>query len=519
MNIANILDEQARTRPDATAIIERGRSISFRELNEATARCATLLTRSGIQKSSVVLMLHPISIDLYVFLIALLRLGAIAMVVDPSAGRKHLEDCCRMLPPQAFFGSTAANLLALTSRSLRQIPLKFSSSWMPGAQNIQRAHELSTMDEIAEVDDDSAALVTFTSGSTGRPKAAQRGHRFLIAQNRVLQTTLGLSPESVDLPTLPIFVLSNLAAGTTSVLPDADLRRPGSIDANRLARQIREHSIESTAGSPALFARLVEHGGPFPSLRRVFAGGAPVFPKLMRACANVFPNSEITAVYGSTEAEPMAELRWSEVSADDLRSMSDGGGLLAGKVVPAVQLRIIRDQWGKPLGRLCHHAFEEIHTRQGEPGEIVVTGDHVLKGYLHGEGDEETKFNVDESRWHRTGDLGYFDVKGRLWLLGRCAAKIEDSKGTLYPFAVESAAQELEGIRRAAVIGENGRRVLVVEGEAGARVSQAELKEKLSWAQLDSILALKCIPVDRRHNAKIDYPALRDLLKNHQSRL
>ena len=141
----------------------------------------------------------------------------------------------------------------------------------------------------------------------------------------------------------------------------------------------------------------------------------------------------------------------------------------------------------------------------------MVSGAHVLSGYLHGHGDEETKFSVDGTRWHRTGDAGYLDERGRLWLLGRCSARIEDAHGSLYPFTVECAAHEHPGVQRAAVILHQGKRLLAVELVAGANVD--ELKKSLAWARIDIIRAFEKLPVDKRHNAKIDYPALREMLK------
>src|SRR6185369_11013626 len=106
-------------------------------------------------------------------------------------------------------------------------------------------------------------------------------------------------------------------------------------------------------------------------------------------------------------------------------------------------------------------------------GEIVVAGGHVLRGYLHGHGDEETKIRVGDAIWHRTGDAGYLDDRGRLWLLGRCSARIVDARGTLWPFAVECAARAVEGVERAALAEVDGGRVLAlqIEGDA-AKVSE-----------------------------------------------
>ena len=88
----------------------------------------------------------------------------------------------------------------------------------------------------------------------------------------------------------------------------------------------------------------------------------------------------------------------------------------------------------------------------------------MLTGYLHGTGDSETKMRVGDRVWHRTGDAGYLDDRGRL-LMGRCSARIDDAHGTLYPFAVEAAAQAVDGIARAALIARDGARLLAIEFE------------------------------------------------------
>ena len=210
-------------------------------------------------------------------------------------------------------------------------------------------------------------------------------------------------------------------------------------------------------------------------------------------------------------AEPIAEIALDEIGDEDRAAMLHGRGLLAGRPVSEIQLRILRDQWGTPLAPLTTLEFDACCLSANEPGEIVVTSHHVLTGYLHGQGDEETKFKVDGNVWHRTGDAGYLDIQGRLWLLGRRAAKIVDARGTLYLFAVECAASHHPNVKRAALILQKGQRLLVVALDE-KRQGLNELRGALAWADLDEIRVLNTIPVDKRHNAKVDYPALSKML-------
>ncbi len=524
MNIALLLSERARQLGEATALIDarhgQDRVVSFLALDAITARVADEVTACGIRKGDGVLILHPMAIELYIFLIALFRIGAVGMFLDPSAGRKYIDHCMSIYAPRAFFGSWKAQMLRLWTPSLRQVSLSFCTSRFPathlvsidGGAKQKQNHAITDLENVAP------ALITFTSGSTGQPKAALRTHGFLIAQHDALQRSLNLRQGSRDLTTLPIFVLANLASGVTSVLPDADMRAPGKIDALPVLNQIERHAVATTAAPPAFIARLAAEckrtKKQIPQLKHLFMGGAPVFPSDLRQASELFPNAEITAVYGSTEAEPMAEVDLSQIAEEDFAAMEQGKGLLAGIPVPAIALRILRDQWGTPMGAMTNQEFNSLCLDQQKIGEIVVSGSHVLPGYLNGAGDAETKFDVDGVRWHRTGDLGWLDARGRLWLMGRASAAIHDRHGILYPFTAECAAMQVQGVSRAAVLQVAGRRVLAIEADH-ADVS-SEVARDLAWTHLDEVRVLTSIPMDKRHNSKIDYGSLAAILSKSQ---
>jgi olefin beta-lactone synthetase len=523
MNLCELLLARAREHPALQAIVQStpagDTSISFSDLDSRSAKAAAMLHRVGIGRGDRVLLLIPMSIDLYVALVGILRLGAVVTLLDPAAGVPHVDRCCHMARPEALIASSKAQVLRLLSAGLRAIPTKFTLGvrWLPGhawhALNGATPHS-----QLEELSPEDPALLTFTSGSTGQPKAAVRSHGLLLAQQEALGQALDLQPGTRDLTTLPVFVLSNLAAGVTSVIPDADLRTPGAINPLPVLAQIERHAPSSVVASPALLQRLAatcnQSGGSMPSFRKVFTGGAPVFWHVLDALAKAAPNARVFSVYGSTEAEPIAEIAHDQLTSEDRLATEHGKGLPAGIPVPQVRLRIIADRWGTPIGPFESTDLERLTLQTGEIGEIVVAGQHVLKGYLNGQGDEETKFRVDGESWHRTGDSGYLDGKGRLWLTGRCQGKIVDERGTIYPLQVEGAAHAMFDVRRAALIESRSRRMLVVEpGAAWSEDSERALLARLDWARLHRVVAVNRIPVDRRHNAKIDYPALVRLIE------
>ena len=90
------------------------------------------------------------------------------------------------------------------------------------------------------------------------------------------------------------------------------------------------------------------------------------------------PNGRVTVVYGSTEAEPIAPLDWDKVLPADLAAMYAGKGLLVGRPVHQIDLRIMRNQWGSPLPAMNERAFAELALPRERGGEIAVSGAHVL---------------------------------------------------------------------------------------------------------------------------------------------
>ena len=510
MNLVARLLARAAERGDQPAIVEahRGRDTvtSFSRIAERSARAAAVLETQGIARGDAVLFLAPMGAGLYAWLLGALRLGAVALFLDPSAGRAHVSRCLRRLAPRAFVGSRRAHLLRLVVPEMRRIPVQVCADGrLPFC--LSEAHAEGAAATLAACADGDPALVTFTSGSTGEPKAVVRSHGLLLEQHRVLEKALALRAGMADLTTLPIFLLANLASGVTSVIPEGDLARPGAVDARPILGQLARWRPQSCGAAPAFVERLCEaceaSGSDLGPLARLHVGGAPVFPDLIARATRLLPRGELVAVYGSSEAEPVAHVGGREIEPDELARMREGGGLLAGRPIEDIECAILPARWGTPLGPFTRARFDATRLGPEAAGEIVVSGRHVVGGYLGGEGDAETKFEVDGRRWHRTGDLGRFDAHGRLWLLGRCSAALATAKGMLYPFAVECAAQQVPGVRRAALARIGGRIVLAYEAQRSVN-----LRPALAWAAIDEVRRVDRIPLDARHNSKVDYPAL-----------
>lgn len=501
-NLTRVLENQAARRPEQAALVHgHGGSesmISFGQLARQVEIAAAGWRRAGLKEGDAVLIFHPMSIELYVALLGLLRAGMVAVFVDPRAGLGHLKHAREKGNVRAILASPGTAWICQLMPALWGAgPLLTPARLAELGGNADAGQR-----RVAETNADSPALITFTSGSTGRPKGIVRTHGFLLRQHELLAEHLHLRAGEVDLTALPIFALANLASGVTSVFVPGKAGRPAEADPRLLQQQILKWKVTRSAGSPALYERLAEAPEAVRQMRQIYTGGAPVFPQLLARLQELNPDLRLVSVYGSTEAEPIAHAEWTGTQP------AGGFGLFQGQPIDEINLAILKDHSGEPLGELSAARFTELRQPAGEPGEIVVSGGHVIQGYLGGEGNAETKFHVEGTAWHRTGDAGYLDEAGNLWLLGRCTAIARKSTSPAdYPFAVEVAAMDFAEVERAALLEHADRRLLFLQ----AAREPAQLREKLHWARLDEIRVIPRIPLDRRHQAKVDYPRLRKL--------
>ncbi|MDZ4754108.1 MAG: AMP-binding protein [Phycisphaerae bacterium] len=497
MNLYHLFARSIADLKDSPALIDQGGvTVTFGELDARVAHTVTLLAQHGITRGSTVLMLQPMGIEMYVVLLAVIRAGAMAMFFDPSAGRAHIARCCARRMPDAIAAGWKGHTLRLVSPSLRRIRTKLAFGRVPFCDaSFHQSAELAPTTLITDVPDTAPALITFTSGSTGVPKAAVRTHGLLRAQYERLVGAIDLAPGQRDLTTLPVFVLANLAAGVTSLLP-------GSKTAHR------ERKPDRTVISPTNLGFLAFLTAP--TLRRIYTGGGPVYLDLLDLFAKSFPAARVTVLYGSTEAEPIAHVHADALDESDREAMRNAGGLCVGAPIERIALRVIADVFGTPIAPMTARELDSRTMPARAIGEIVVSGDHVLPGYLDGVGDDETKFRVDGVVWHRTGDSGYLDERGRLWLTGRCAARIDDEHGRTYTLPVECAARARLGGRTAYVL-HRGRRILLATSH-GESVDAEGLRREIPWVHIDDVRIVRQVPYDARHQAKIDYLALRRML-------
>ena len=521
-NVLSVLHEVARRVPDRPALILESGSITFGGLRDRIGRAAAGLRRLGLGPGDRAIVMIPMSIDLYVAMLALLEIGAVAVFVDPWIGRRQIASFAAFAEPRAWIGIAKSHLLRLLDARLRGIPVAITAGrrlgpW-PAPLSLAELEREQGDGTIHPAATDDPALITFTTGSSGEPKGTNRTHGFLLAQRAALAAEFPAQEGDVEMTMFPVFALNNLAAGVPSVVPPMDFRRVDRVDAGRVLALMRRHGVTTCTASPPFFDRLAASSEKLPVLRRLLTGGAPVSDAQLRVWQRAFPKPEILVAYGSTEAEPVAHLTAEERLAATNPDRPLAPGYCAGTPISRIRTKVVRIHSG-PI-ELGEEGWAPWELPAGEIGELVVTGEHVCRDYYrNGQAVRENKIADGDGVWHRMGDTGSFDPAGRFWLAGRVHSTIRRAGALVHPQLIEQAARGDDSrLRRVAAVGmlypELGERVvLVVETEETGIADEIARRLAAAGLAVDAVLLTRePLPVDPRHNSKIDYGKLRESL-------
>ena len=548
-NVTSLMAEIARTFPKKPALVfvrdGKNELISFGELWRDAQSTAAGLTNLGLCRGDRVIVMIPMSIDLYVCLLAVIQMGAVAVFVDPWIGAKQIASFSAFAEPSAFVGINKSHFLRWSNSRLRSLKISVTNEFRIGPFPAQ--HSLSKLKlsipkssepfaSIAKVAPDHPALITFTSGSSGVPKGANRTHRFLRAQHLALKHEFPYLPNDVDMPMFPVFALNNLVTGITSVVPAMDFRKVAEVDGDCILKQIRDWNITTCTASPPLLDRLataVERIGPIAGkpkipLRRVLTGGAPVSNEQLQLWTSAFETetgpTEVIVAYGSTEAEPVSHIDGLErIKIHDQAADSKQFGFCTGKPNKLVQAKIIRIS-KNPID-LSVQSLAEIELPTGEIGELIVSGEHVCCDYYKNQdasaANKLAVGNTDSPTiWHRMGDTGYFDEAGRFWLVGRVHTTIFRKNDMIHTQLVEQIAKRASSkIEQVAAIGcrdpilDEAIVIVVVTQSEYQNDIEGQIRVAIKEANqpCDQIVFTRTpLPVDPRHNSKIDYEKVRE---------
>jgi acyl-coenzyme A synthetase/AMP-(fatty) acid ligase len=353
------------------------------------------------------------------------------------------------------------------------------------------------------------AAVGFTSGSTGPAKGVAYRHHQLQAQRDALVDLYSIDQSDGLVAAFGPFALLGTLMGIPSVVPDMSVTLPGSLTATALADAAGAIDATLVFASPAALRNVAatadelspDQAGALERGRLLLSAGAPVPAEVLRSVADLMPNAEAHTPYGMTEVMPVADISLTEIDA-----AGDSEGVCVGFPVEGVDVAI------SPIDGEGH-AVGPLTSESGVVGEVCIRAPHMRDGY--------DKLWMTQSAasqpkgWHRSGDVGHFDANGRLWIEGRLVHVITSAAGLVTPIGLEHAIAVLEAIDQVSVVGigpVGTQQVIVVLSLVTGRRRPDLVDEELSdrvrelagATDIAAVLVVPSLPVDKRHNSKID---------------
>ena len=400
MNLAHILAQSAAAHPQRPALVGDTGTVTHQEIDRQARVAAGALRARGIEPGDRVALMLPNGPAFVAAALGTWRLGAVIVPLNFLLAKPEVESRLEASTPRVF---------------------------VEGEDELQAE----PLDEIVDREDADPATILFTSGTSGKPKGAILTHGSLGAAARNVQNALELGPEDVVLGAAPFSHVLGLSAGLVSTLMSgAALAIVRRFEPEPALALMTETGTTILLGVPTMciaLSQAARSADALPPVRIAHVGGAAVPAEVARDFERTF-GGEVYEGYGLTELSGLATtyVRGQE------RKVGSVGTPLGGTELRVVSLE------GEP-----HPA--------GEVGEIEFRGPSVIPGYW--ENPEATAEAIDEDGWLATGDLGYLDDDGYLFLVDRKKDLILRGGYSVYPREVEEALYEHPDVLEAAVIG------------------------------------------------------------------
>lgn len=435
-DISALVAEAAAEVPDRQSLVESGgRTLTWLQLEDEVGRIATGLGAHGIRAGQRVMIVVGNRIEFVTTYLGVLRAQVVAVPVNP---RSTSGEVARMIADSGtrlvVTDETAVEVVRASLAELVDVPAPtvVVTGAEPGEGEVAlaalRAEVVRPVPPLP--DPEKLAALLYTSGTSGRPRAAMLSHRALLAN---IEQVAAVEPpmmhgDDVVLGVLPLFHVYGLNAVLGGVLRHrARLLLVEHYDPQAVLDLIDDEACSVVPIAPPVFAHwlpdehLRERLGP---VRLVLSGSAPLEPEVIERFTAT-TGIPVHQGYGLTEAAPVVT---STLCSREPRVGSVGAAL------PGIELRLVDETWGQVEGE--------------DPGRIQVRGDNLFSGYWPDGAD-----GPDADGWYATGDVGFLDASGDLFLVDRVKELVIVSGFNVYPTEVEDVIREVDGVAEAAVIG------------------------------------------------------------------
>ncbi len=449
-NLASIVSAGAAHDAAAPAVRLGERTLAFGDLEDDSARVATLLREHGLEVGDRVGVMLPNVLEFPLAYYGVLRAGGIVVPMNVLLKRReiafYLQDSgAKLILAWHGFADEARAGAADAGAELIAIEPEELAATLAG---------LEPTAEIVDTDAEDTAVILYTSGTTGKPKGAELSHRNLDENSEIVsRTTCLVEAGDVVLGALPLFHSFGQTVGMNgSLRRGACLTLVPKFDPGAALATIDRDRVTHFYGVPTMFGALLHHPGredfDTSSLRICITGGASMPVEVLHGFEEAF-GAELLEGYGLSETSPTA-------SSGFPGKLRKPGSI--GTPLEKVEMRIVDEN------------DEEVP--QGEVGEIVIRGHNIMKGYWGKP--EATAEAIRGDGWFHSGDMGREDEDGYFYVVDRKKDMIIRGGYNVYPREVEELLYEHPAIREAAVVGvphpewgeEVGAAVVLEPGEA-----------------------------------------------------
>jgi len=512
--VFKILDDAITHYATRPALNFEGKHFTYKELGAIVDKVAAGLQNIGVEKGTKVGLYMPNTQYSVIFYYAILKAGGTVVNYNPLYAIRELKFQAENSETDILITLNSPDTLEraetlLSERSIKKIVIcPTSSSDLMVESDDQHVlyddliHDSYTLQDITIVPDTDIAVLQYTGGTTGVPKAAMLTHKNVSVNVEQFCSLLDGSVEYGVEKTLGILPLFHVFAMTVvmnfSLRIGAEIILVPRFDPKLLAPILKDKKPTIIPAVPAAFAALAKHPATcdfdLSYTKLCVAGGAPT-PKAVKELFETKTGARIIEAYGLTEASPVTN------------SNPPNGVLKVGSIGPVIagtEIKIVDLEQGK------------TSLAQGEAGEVCFRGPQVMKGYYKNE--PETANTIREG-WLHTGDIGYIDEDGYVFLLDRLKDMILVSGYNVYPTQVEAQIYTHPSVEECLVAGvkdeKRGEVVWAwVKPKDGETITdndiKAHLKDKLSQTEIPRRIVIRDTALPKTAVGKLSRKLLLD---------
>jgi len=448
MNTTDFLMIASSIAPDRPAIIFEGKKTTFGQLNERANRLANALTELGIKKGDIVAILQVNCNQYLEAYYAVAKLGAIYAPLNFRAKSEELTYMLNNCEAKVLF--VGERYLDMVNTMRPELPkVKHYVSIDKKVEGMLYYDDLlaksSPEDVFTEIDDNDVAMLMYTAGTTGRPKGVPLTHNSYVTYMLSNVTPVDPEVEETNLLTVPLYHVAGVQAVLAATYGGRTLAMLRQFEVKEWMKTVEQTKANRAMLVPTMLKRVIDdpefNKHDLSSLKVITYGAAPMPFEVIKKAIDVFPGVMFINAFGQTE------------TASTITSLGPEDHVITGtEEQKQKKLKRLQSSIGRPMDDVQIKIADENGKElpMGEVGEIIAKGPRVMSGYW--KDPEKTAKTLTKDGWLHTGDKGYVDDEGYIYLAGRGDDMIIRGGENISPEEVENVLYSNPKVEEAAVI-------------------------------------------------------------------